>query len=120
MRNILRILIGVVILALAGCVYPGYSYVRGDYGGGYYTGNAYSYDEYAPPYYYDGYGCCGWYEPSISIGLGYYGGYHGSYYGRGYRDYHGRHYRQSRGWRHGASQGHRHGHDSHGSDRHHH
>jgi hypothetical protein len=111
MRNFLRVLIGVAVLALAGCVYPDYSYVRGGYTGGYYTGNAYYYDDaYPPPYYYGGgYGCCGWYGPSVNIGVGYYGG---GYYHRGYRGYHGRgssdHYRQ----------GGRHGGDSH--DQHHH
>ena len=90
MRNFLGILIGVAVLALAGCVYPGYTYVRGGYGG-YYTGDAYYYDDaYAAPYYYGGYGygCCGWYGPSVNIGVGYYGG---GYYRHGYRgDYRGR------------------------------
>ena len=49
MRYFLRVLIGVAVLVLAGCVYPGYSYVRGGYTGGYYTGNAYYYDDAYPP-----------------------------------------------------------------------
>jgi hypothetical protein len=83
MRNIPKILIGIAILALAGCVYPDYSYVRGD-GGGYYSGDAYYYDGgYAPAYYYDG--GYGYYGPSVDIGLGYYGG--GYHHGRDeYRD----------------------------------
>lgn len=112
MRNFPRILIVVAVLALAGCVYPGYSYVRGGYGGGYYTGDAYYYDDvYAPPpaYYYGGYGCCGWYGPSVSVGVGYYGG---DYYRHGYRGGY-----RGRGW----SGHHRHGDRRGGShDRHHH
>lgn len=114
MRNFLRMLIGVAVLALAGCVYPGYTYVRGGYGG-YYAGDAYYYDDaYAPAYYYDGYGCCGWYGPSVNIGLGYYSGgyYHGGYYRRGYGGYHGH------GWSGHSRQGSWHGGGSH--DRHHH
>lgn len=117
MRNLLRILVGVAILALAGCVYPGYTYVRGGYGdagpGGYYTGNAYYYgDGYAQPYYYGGYGCC-YYAPSINIGLGYYGG---GYYRRGYRGYRGGSYnhRGYGGQRGGTSSHAWHGNVSHG------
>jgi len=107
MRKFLRILIGVAVLALAGCVYPGYTYVRGGYAGGYYTGDAYYYDEgYAPAYYYGGYGCCGWYGPSVNIGVGYYGG---GYYHRGYRG-HGRSGHSRQGGRH----------DDGSHDRHHH
>jgi hypothetical protein len=117
MRNFLRILIGVAILGLAGCVYPGYTYVRGDYGGGYYTGNAYYYDDgYAPAYYYGDYGCCGWYGPSISVGLGYYGG---GYYGHGYGDYRG-HGWSGHSWHDSSSHGGRHGGGSRGGDGHHH
>src|SRR6185437_1241651 len=109
MRKFLRILIGVAVLALAGCVYPGYTYVRGGYAGGYYTGNAYYYDDaYAAPYYYGGYGWCGWYGPSVNIGVGYYGG---GYYHHGYRGYRGR------GWSGHSQHGGRHGGDSRG--RHH-
>lgn len=120
MRKFLWLLVGVVVLALAGCVYPGYTYVRGGYGGGYYTG-AYSYDDYAPAYpayYYDDYGCCGWYTPSISIGLGYYGGY----YGRGYRVYRDRYHRGGSHWdsHYRRSQGHRRGGGSHGGSHRHH
>lgn len=91
MRKFLGILIGVAVLALAGCVYPGYTYVRGGYAGGYYTGDAYYYDEgYAPAYYYGDYGCCGWYGPSVNIGVGYYGG--GYYHRGGYHGYRGRYW----------------------------
>lgn len=124
MRHVLRISIGIAILALAGCVYPGYTYVRGDYGGGYYTGNVYYDDGYAPVYGYGDYGCCGWYGPSVSIGLGYYGG---GYYRHGYRGYYGHGWSGSwrgRGpqdhgrWRGGDSHGHGRWHrgDSHGGD----
>jgi len=111
MRPFLRILIGVAVLALAGCVYPGYTYVRDGYAGGYYTGNAYYYDDaYAPAYYYDGYGCCGWYGPSVNIGVGY---YDRGYYRHGYRGNHGR------GW--SGHPGHGDWHRGRGShDRHHH
>lgn len=107
MRKFMRILIGIAVLALAGCVYPGYSYVRGGDAGGYYTGNAYYYDDaYPPPYYYGGgygYGCCGWYGPSVNIGVG--------YYGRGYRGSHGSGWggrSQQGGWHGGGSHGHHH------------
>lgn len=109
MRKFLRILTGVTILALTGCVYPGYTYVRGGYGG-YYAGDAYYYgDVYAPAYDYGGYGCCGWYGPSVNIGVGYYGG---GYYRRGYRGgYRGRgwsgHSPHS-GWHGGGSHNHHH------------
>jgi hypothetical protein len=89
MHRFLGILAGVAVLGLAGCVYPGYSYVRGGYEGAYYSGDAYYYgdDYYAPGYYYGGYGCRGWYGPSVNIGVGYYGG---DYYRHGYRGYHDR------------------------------
>jgi hypothetical protein len=126
MRTFPRILIGIAILALAGCVYPGYSYVRGGYQGGYYTGNAYYYDDYAPAYYYGGYGCCGYgygYGPSVSIGLGYYGG---GYRHHGYSSYRG-HGRTGYPRPDGGSHGSWHGGNSHGGrrgggshDRHHH
>lgn len=79
-----------------------YTYVRGGCAGGYYTGDAYYYDTgYALAYYYGGYGCCGWYGPSVNIGVGYYGG---SYYRHGYR---GRHWSggdpSHDGWRGGGS-----------------
>jgi hypothetical protein len=108
MRKFLGIPIGIAVLALAGCVYPGYSYVRGGYQGGYYTGNAYYYDDAYAPAYYGGYGCCGWYGPSVNIGVGYYGG---GYYRHRHRGYYG----------HGRSDHPRHG-DWHGGshDRHHH
>lgn len=119
MRHFLRILTSIAVLALAGCVYPGYTYVRGDYGNGYYTGNAYYYgDGYyaAPAYYYGGYGCCGWYGSSVNIGIGYYGGgyyrhgYRGGYYGHGW---------DGHSW-HGGSHGSWHGGSSHGSGGWHH
>ncbi len=104
MRYFLRLLAGVAVLALAGCVYPGYSYVRGDYGSGYYTGDAYYYDGgYATPaYYYGGYGCCGWYGPSVNIGIGYYGG---GYYHRGYRGGYDGHGWSGHSWRGSGSHG---------------
>ena len=115
MRNILKLSIVVATLALAGCVYPGYSYVRGGYGGGYYSGDAYGYyggGYYAPAYpgYYDD-GCC-YYGPSVGIDLGYYDrGYRG--YRGGYRD------RDGHAWRGNGSHGNWHG-DSHheGGSRH--
>lgn len=108
MRAFSRVLIGVAVLALAGCVYPGYSYVRGDaYAGGYYTGNPYYYDD---GYYYGpGYGCCD-YGPTVSLGIGYYGGYYGRGY-RGYRGHRGGYYRGGHDWRHG---------DRHDGERRHH
>ena len=121
MRHLLGVLIGIAVLALAGCVYPDYGYVRGDYGSGYYTGNAYYYDGgyAAPAYYYGGYGgygCCGWYGPSVNVGIGYYGG---GYYRHGYRGYYG-HGWSGRAWHGRDSRGSWHG-GSHGSDgRHHH
>ena len=109
MRKFLRILIAVAVLALAGCVYPGYTYVRGGYGG-YYAGDAYYYDDaYSAPYYYGGYGCCGWYGPSVNIGVGYYGG---GYYRHEHRGYRGR------GW--SGHSGHGGWHDGGSHDHHHH
>lgn len=109
MRKFLRILIGVAVLALAGCAYPGYTYVRGGYGG-YYAGDAYYDDDaYAAPYYYGDYGCCGWYGPSVNIGVGYYDGGH---YHHGYRGDH------DRGRRGDSPHGHWHGGDSHDRHRH--
>lgn len=113
MRNFLRILIGIAVLALAGCVYPGYTYVRGGYGGAsYYTGTAYGYDDgyYVPAYYSGGYGCCGWYGPSVNIGIGYYGG---GYYRHGYRGYYG-HGWNGHTWHGNGSHGYWHGGSSHG------
>jgi hypothetical protein len=112
MCKFLKILAGVAVLGLGGCVYPGYSYVRGDYQGSYYTGNAYYYDDGYAPAYYDGgygYGCCSWYGPSVNIGVGFYGGGH---YHRGYRGYRGHGWGNSRrGGRHdGGSHGHHHHH----------
>ena len=69
MRNALKVISVLATFALAGCVYPGYTYVRGSYGGGYGYSPAY------PGYYY---GCCD-YGPSVNIGIGYYG----HDYGRG-------------------------------------
>lgn len=102
MRKFLKILTGVAVLALAGCVYPGYTYVRGGYQGGYYTGDAYYYDDgyYAPGYDYGGYGCCGWYGPSVNIGVGDYGDGH---YHHGYRGDHDR--GRSGHYRHGDRRG---------------
>lgn len=116
MRHFLKILVGIAVLALAGCVYPGYSYVRGDYGNGYYTGNAYYYgDGYdAPGYSYSG--CCGWYEPSVNIGIGYYGGYHR----HGYRGGYYRHGWSGHSWHDNGSHGDWHGGRSHGSGGWHH
>ncbi|HWG66684.1 MAG TPA: hypothetical protein VN662_04635 [Rhodanobacteraceae bacterium] len=112
MRNFPRILIVVAVLALAGCVYPGYSYVRGGYGGAYYTGNAYYDDDvYAPPpaYYYGGYGCCGWYGPSVSVGVGYYGGDHYRHgYRGGYRGHSWRGHHRHGDWRGGSHDRHHH------------
>lgn len=110
MRKFQRILIGAAALALAGCVYPGYTYVRGGGYGSYYSGDAYYYDNaYATPYYYGGYGCCDWYGPSVNIGVGYYGG---GYYRHGYHGYRGR------GWSGHSRHGDWHRGGSH--DRHHH
>lgn len=108
MRHFLKIPVGLAVLALAGCVYPGYTYVRGDYGSGYYTGDAYYYDGgyYAAPYYYGGYGCCGWYGPSVNIGIGYYGGGYYRHRDRDHdRDGHAWHGDGSRGRWHDGSHG---------------
>jgi len=115
MRNVLKVISVVATFALAGCVYPGYSYVRGSYGGGYYTGDGYygggySYAPAYPGYYY---GCCD-YGPSVDIGIGYYG----RYYGRGYRGYRGP---DDHSWRGDGSRSHHHRERSHeDGTRHHH
>lgn len=106
MRNVLKVISVVATFALAGCVYPGYSYVRDSYGAGYYTGEGYGGGYgYAPAYpgYY--YGCCD-YGPSVNIGIGYYD----HYYGRGYRGYRGP---DGYSWRGNRSRGSWHGSSSH-------
>lgn len=105
MRNVLKVVTVFALFAIAGCVYPGYTYVRDGYGGGYYTGDRYGY--YTGDGYYDGgyapaylgyYDCC-YYGPSVDIGIGYYDYHHGGRYG-GYR---------------GSDRHSWHGHDSHRS-----
>lgn len=107
------LLLAASLLALGGCVAPGY-YVQPDYaGGGYYDGGYYgSAGSYYPAY---DEGCC---SGSVSIGYGYgypgyYGGsgypyYGGSYYGGGY--YGGGYY----GGGYYGHGGHRNRHDGHG------
>jgi hypothetical protein len=87
-------LLAASLLALGGCVAPGY-YVQPDYsGGGYYDDSGYYGGGYyeGSDGYYPGYddGCCG--SASVSIGYGYgYGGYGYGYggYGYGYPGYYG-------------------------------
>ena len=92
-------LLAASLVALGGCVAPGYDYVQPDYAGagGYYSGGYY---DGVGGYYSDYYdGCC---DPaSVSIGFGYgygYPGYYdwgnypyGYYYG-GYYDYYHHHH----------------------------
>ena len=136
--------IGAMTAALSGCyVSPGYSYVRGGYGGDAYYGRATTvYDDGYAAYPYDyGYGGYYGYPGGVSVGVGtvwYGGGYrhrgyrdwprggyrgggwHGDYHGGGYHGGHGWGGRGPGGW-HGGGQsgGHSGGHDYHGGhDRH--
>ena len=138
-------LLGMVVAAvsLSGCYYdPGYSYVRGGYGGDAYYGRATTvYDDGYAAYPYDyGYGGYYGYPGGVSVGVGtvwygggyrhrgyrdwprggYRGGWHGGYHGGGYHGGHGWGGRGPGGW-HGGGQsgGHSGGHDYHGGhDRH--
>lgn len=95
------LLLAAAMLALGGCVAPGY-YVQPDHAGGYYGSGYYEGSGYYPDYYD---GCCGSAGLSIDYGYGYgypgyygwdnypyYGGYYGSYYyGHGGHHRHGHH-----------------------------
>lgn len=120
MRNVLKVISVLATVVLAGCVYPDYSYVRGSYGGGYYSGQGYyGGGYYSGQGYYGGYGYApaypgyydGGYGPSVGIGIGYYGGDYGrGYYGHRDPDDH--------SWRDNGSHGGWRGNDSHGRDSH--
>jgi hypothetical protein len=87
-------LLAASLVALGGCVAPGYDYVQPDYaGGGYYSGGYY---DGIGGYYSDYYdGCCG--PNSVSIGFGYGYGYPGYYDWGGYPyDYYGGYYNYDR------------------------
>lgn len=108
--NLKLSLVAASLLALGGCVAPGYDYVRpgyadtgGYYDGGYYTGGYY---DSAGGYYSDYYdGCCYPAGVSIGVGVGYgypgyytwgnypygYYGYNGYYYDHGHHHHHGDH-----------------------------
>jgi hypothetical protein len=76
------LLLAVSLVALGGCVAPGYEYVQPDYAGagGYYSGG-YSAGGYYPDYYG---GCCNAAGVSIGYGYGYPGYYAGGNYPYGY------------------------------------
>jgi hypothetical protein len=116
--NLKLFLLAASLLALGGCVAPGYDYVRPGYSGadgyddgGYYTGGYY---DGAGGYYSDYYdGCC--YPGGVSIGVGVGYGYPGYYawgnYPYGYYGYYGYYYD------HGHHHHHHHG-DHDGDDHH--
>lgn len=119
--NLKLFLLAASLLALGGCVAPGYDYVRpgysgsaGYYDGGYYTGGHYDGGGYYSDYYD---GCC--YPGGVSIGVGVGYGYPGYYawgnYPYNYYGYNGYYYN---GYYHGH--GHHHHHGDHDEDDHHH
>ena len=113
--NLKLSLLAASLLALGGCVAPGYDYVQPDYAGagGYYSGGYYDGGGYYSGYYD---GCC--YPAGVSIGVGVgYPGYHAwgnypyNYYG--YNGYYYNGYYYNHGHHH-----HHHGDDD-GDDNHH-
>lgn len=81
MKSAIKILsVAAVLLALGGCVYPDYGYVRSDgyYGDAYYGTYYGPYGGYSPYYYGSGY-----YGPAFGLGVIYSSGSRG-FHGRGY------------------------------------
>lgn len=81
MKSAIKILVlAAALLALGGCVYPDYGYVRSDgyYGDAYYGSYYGPYSDYYYPYYGPGY-----YGPAFGLGVIFSDGSHRGFRGRG-------------------------------------